>query len=717
MKASSVRLFTAALCFVGLSLSGSPRSLAQTNTFTATGSMITTRYEDTATTLQNGMVLIAGGYQVSSAELYNPTTGASSITGAMHSNRWGHTATLLKNGMVLIAGGCTGNGTCLASAELYNPANGTFTVTGSMSTQRDDFTAVLLQSGKVLVAGGCNGSNGCDATTELYNPATGTFTLTGSMSTKRWGHVAALLNNGMVLEAGGCTGGGTCLASAELYNPLTGTFTVTGGMSTQRDDFTATMLQSGKVLVAGGCNGSNGCDATTELYNPTTGTFALSGSMSTKRWGHTATGLQDGTVLITGGCTGGGTCLSSAELYNPMTGTFTVTGAMNEPRDEQTAALLQNGTVLISGGCNGSNGCFSSEQVFHPEPPTVGFVNPKYVIVAVVYSPPGAQSSVTYANNTVVGNSTSLMSTFASQVSQSIALTGGASGSTGTGANIFGFSTSETVTSSSAYTQEEDTSSSVAISETTSQSTTVNGNTVPAGVDHDFDYIFIWLNPILNYSVYTNSPNTLTWGGYGFDLNDVPTIDILGLQVGWLNGTIPMPSNIPPILARAWAAGQDWPAGQGPGITSADLASILAADPFSNASYVVTPNVATTADGRFTATGDPTIDYEPEVKDTYSDGYTITATQSQTAKYTYTQGFAVEQQFKATFFMNTFMADLKNSNMLTWTNQFNQSTNNSQGQTASLSITGPPSTYTGPPQFVVYQDNVYGTFLFYPKAQ
>ena len=186
-------------------------------TFTATGSLTTARGHDSATLLDNGLVLIAGGYcnsgDLSSAELYNPETRTFIATGSLITARDSHTATLLNNGLVLLAGG-EGSYDELSSAEVYNSATGTFIATGSMTTARYLATATLLNNGQVLIAGG-TGSIGFLSSAELYNPATGTFTSTGSMITARYHYTATLLNSGEVLIAGG--NNGSFLSSAELY--------------------------------------------------------------------------------------------------------------------------------------------------------------------------------------------------------------------------------------------------------------------------------------------------------------------------------------------------------------------------------------------------------------------------------------------------------------------------------------------------------------------
>jgi hypothetical protein len=228
-----------ALLCAGLTI-GSGTAAAQDYTFAGTGDMVTPRGEQTATLLNTGKVLIAGGFVASpvasglaSAELYDPVTATFSATGDMTIPRFFHTATILNTGKVLLTGGATvPGGDPVASAELYDPATGTFTATGNMTTARAEHTATLLADGRVLVAGGSAAGNMGLGSAELYDPATGAFTATGSMNSARWAHTSTLLSNGKVLVTGGIPGGDTGLASAELYDPSIGVFAATGNMTT-----------------------------------------------------------------------------------------------------------------------------------------------------------------------------------------------------------------------------------------------------------------------------------------------------------------------------------------------------------------------------------------------------------------------------------------------------------------------------------------------------
>ncbi len=290
-----------------------------TGTFAATGNMTTARAYHTATLLPNGNVLVAGGASIveddnarsplTRAELYDPSTGTFITTGYMTTARGGHTATLLNNGKVLIAGGTEGI-SALASAELYDPAIGTFTPTSSrMTTSRFQYTAVLLSNGKVLIPGGYYADN-----TELYDPDNDTFSFTGGTTKPHLRAItASLLTNGKVLVTleDNCDPG----PLAEVYNPSEETFTATGNMTGSRVP-TATVLPDGTVLVAGSNFAELGGSA--DLYDPVSGTFSTTSDMVMRRRVlHTATLLPDGTVLMSGGWFSGGDSVATAEIYHP----------------------------------------------------------------------------------------------------------------------------------------------------------------------------------------------------------------------------------------------------------------------------------------------------------------------------------------------------------------------------------------------------------------
>jgi len=261
-----------------------------TNTFSLTGSLSTVRCIPTATLLPDGRVLIAGGQLTTSpgfsvclksAELYDPSTGTFSVTGTMSVERCAPEVSVLDDGEVLILGGFQ------RSAELFHPTSWTFSPTGSMTTTHANAAATLLLNGQVLVAGGRSfGSTGevTLGSAELYDPVRGTFTATASMITARQEHTATLLLNGQVLVTGGLaittlsTGTGrdcspnACgqvFSSAELLSSLVPFAALSARVEIEHDD--AFEVKATFTLGAG----SNGIAPLTEDVKLRVGTFSI----------------------------------------------------------------------------------------------------------------------------------------------------------------------------------------------------------------------------------------------------------------------------------------------------------------------------------------------------------------------------------------------------------------------------------------------------------
>lgn len=149
-------------------------------TFANTSTLNTPRANATATLLDGGYVLIAGGTTcatgcpTSIAELYQNGNFFyfSYPTSNMTVPRWNQSATLLTNGQILIAGGydaCTSSCTSDSTTELFNPQGDTFASSQALSTGRSGHTATLLPDGSVLLIGGIN--NGITlSTVDSYVP-------------------------------------------------------------------------------------------------------------------------------------------------------------------------------------------------------------------------------------------------------------------------------------------------------------------------------------------------------------------------------------------------------------------------------------------------------------------------------------------------------------------------------------------------------------------
>ena len=360
------------------STSPAPRP-ALIDAFTATGLLATPRFLHTATLLEGGRVLVAGGSNITegllaSAKIYEPdrtveTTlddplrpallqGAFVPTGSLNEGRQTHAATRLADGRVLVTGGVgilTSGGTNeairLASAEIYDPRTGTFEPAGSMTEPRLAHASTLLPDGRVLIVGGFGYPS--LATAELYDPATDAFTRTGSMRRGVQFPSIVPLPDGRVLVYGGVLPD----ISPEIYDPATGTFSALA-IPGLVDDFDwpaqAIGLEDGRTLLTGGCCGDDGISnlPSAAILDVAASTIEPLSPMSEGRVAHQSVLLLDGRVLITGGVDSaqeGAERLRSAELFDPATGSFTAVGPMSDGRHWHSLSLLSDGRVLVLG--------------------------------------------------------------------------------------------------------------------------------------------------------------------------------------------------------------------------------------------------------------------------------------------------------------------------------------------------------------------------------
>ena len=335
------------------------------------GNMWVARLGHTATRLQDGNVLMTGGNfdtsgtPTNSAEIYcagiaGPlctvagdigTFKSISAASPMTSPRAGHTATLLNDGTVLLSGGFVdATNPPTASTELYctsqtgpicnsAAAVGKFVGGPSMNAARVSHTATLLSDGRVLIAGGdVDGGFTSTSKADLYcagiglpcTAADGSIQAAPDMAEARDSHAALLLTDQRALIVGGESETVTTpvtSATAELFCSVVvngcaslGSFQgAVNGMSTARIYHATVELTDGRVLVIGGRAAAppSAAIGSTDLFNPLSNTFSGGPSMTTPRALPSAIRLGDGRVLVTGGRDAAGSPpASTAEVYN-----------------------------------------------------------------------------------------------------------------------------------------------------------------------------------------------------------------------------------------------------------------------------------------------------------------------------------------------------------------------------------------------------------------
>jgi hypothetical protein len=287
-----------------------------------------------------------------------PASRLAGTTERMRQGRRSHTATLLDDGRVLLAGGYIAGTTVTNKGEVFSTAGQSFTLLSNrMASPRASHAAAKLRDGRVLLCGGyyevSSGTLVSSSSAEIFDPSAGTFVAVGSMTTQRVDHAATLLSNGKVLVTGGSRLVGTFLedlATAELFDPSTGTFSAApAGLVHTHATHAVVDLADGRFLVVGGSD----TDLRPELYSELTGAFTAIAPASSDigRFGAAVARHFDGVVTVVGG-------EAQGQVLNflPSTSTLTNSGSPTTmPRAYATVSPIGSGRMLVCGGIDYTN--------------------------------------------------------------------------------------------------------------------------------------------------------------------------------------------------------------------------------------------------------------------------------------------------------------------------------------------------------------------------
>ena len=274
-------------------------------------------------------------------------------------SRFDASATLVEDGRVLLAGGVR-NGTHLRSAEVWDPKLARWTATAPMIDSRSGHRAIVLGGGRVLVVGGrsfdhLGDDRFCEAgrRAEIWDSATGV-----------WSPTPCLPKGDMALDPAGPvrTPGGKILvgtvgveqtdrSALVEYDSARDTWTEVSRFP-RLDDYTLAPLADGRVARIGGSRPLTAGMPLRECaaFDPRTKRWSDLAPMLSPRRTFQAIPLADGRLMVVGGTEQTGWVLST-ELFDPVANVWTAGPPLpRNLKDTVTATGLSDGRVVLLSG-------------------------------------------------------------------------------------------------------------------------------------------------------------------------------------------------------------------------------------------------------------------------------------------------------------------------------------------------------------------------------
>ncbi len=346
---------------------------SEDNFITVSNSMTDQRSTAASIKLADGKVLICGGDMPSgksnTADIYDPVTNTFTQTGLMNFARSGHTANLLNDGTVLITGGAN-----TLSVEIYDPQNGLFTeIPNALNTKRSAHTATSFSGGKVAIIGGYDYAGAFLNSIEIFDPATQQFNLCQtSMETVRHRHSSTLLPDGRIIISGGFYQNE--LASTEIFNPLTDEIVNFGALNDARFDHKIFALEDGRIITVSGAyncsyGGSLAYSTCEKKSIPVNTAFTWKSGVpfiESKRTVFAAS-INDDIYIAAGSDTLGNYNYKSFEKFNINSMSWMVLPQMPEGRAGNGGMIDCNGKIYMLGG-EGPYGGNWSKKVYEYDP-------------------------------------------------------------------------------------------------------------------------------------------------------------------------------------------------------------------------------------------------------------------------------------------------------------------------------------------------------------